>query len=75
MRATGRLIDLLRADTARAAVRWNATVSAVAGPGQRQVEVSFSGSDTESYDFVAALLSAVSWRFVTPNPGVDCWCV
>jgi 2-polyprenyl-6-methoxyphenol hydroxylase-like FAD-dependent oxidoreductase len=22
-----------------------------------------------------SLLSAASWRFTTPNPGVDCWCV
>jgi 2-polyprenyl-6-methoxyphenol hydroxylase-like FAD-dependent oxidoreductase len=91
----GDVIDLLRADAARAVVRWGTTVAAVAQAGQT-VEVSFSGSDTESYDFVvaadgvhstvrtsilgggglrAALLSAASWRFITPNPGVDCWCV
>jgi 2-polyprenyl-6-methoxyphenol hydroxylase-like FAD-dependent oxidoreductase len=91
----GDVIDLLRADTAPTVLRWGTTVSAVAEAGQT-VEVSFSGSETESYDFVvaadgvrsavrtsifgsggsrAALLSAASWRFVTPNPGVDCWCV
>jgi 2-polyprenyl-6-methoxyphenol hydroxylase-like FAD-dependent oxidoreductase len=47
----GDVIDLLRADAAPAVVRWGTTVAAVAGAGQT-VEVSFSGSDTESYDFV-----------------------
>jgi 2-polyprenyl-6-methoxyphenol hydroxylase-like FAD-dependent oxidoreductase len=91
----GDVIDLLRGGTAPAAMRWDTTVSTVADAGQT-VEVSFSGSHTESYDFVvaadgvrstvrtsifgsggprAALLSAASWRFVTSNPGVDCWCV
>ena len=91
----GDVIDLLRVDAAPSVVRWDTTVTAVAEIGHT-VEVTFSGSDTEGYDFVvaadgvrsavrtsifggggsrAALLSAASWRFVTPNPGVDCWCV
>jgi 2-polyprenyl-6-methoxyphenol hydroxylase-like FAD-dependent oxidoreductase len=91
----GDVIDLLRADTTSAAVRWRATVVGVAQVEQT-VEVSFSDSDTETYDFLVAadglhstvrtsifggggsrtaLLSAASWRFVTTNPGVDCWCV
>jgi 2-polyprenyl-6-methoxyphenol hydroxylase-like FAD-dependent oxidoreductase len=94
-RDRGDVIDLLRADAPSAAVRWGTTLTAVA-EAEQTVEVSFSGSDTETYDFVvaadgvrstvrtsifggggsrAALLSAASWRFVTSNPGVDCWCV
>jgi 2-polyprenyl-6-methoxyphenol hydroxylase-like FAD-dependent oxidoreductase len=89
------VIDLLRAKAAPAAARWGTTVTAATDVGQT-VEVSFDGSDTESYDFVvaadgvrsagrtsifggggsrAAVLSAASWRFVTSNPGMDCWCV
>jgi 2-polyprenyl-6-methoxyphenol hydroxylase-like FAD-dependent oxidoreductase len=91
----GDVIDLLRADATPAAVRWDTTVTAVI-EAEQSVEVSFSNSDTETYDFVvaadgahsavrtsifggggsrAALLSAASWRFMTSNPGVDCWCV
>ena len=65
-------------------------------PGRGRCPISFTGANTESYDFLvgadgvhsrvrtsvfgsggsrAALLSAASWRFVTTNPGVDCWCV
>jgi 2-polyprenyl-6-methoxyphenol hydroxylase-like FAD-dependent oxidoreductase len=49
----GDVIDLLRPDPAQAVVRWGTTVAAVAEAGPA-VEVSFSGLDTESYDFVVA---------------------
>lgn len=55
------------------------------------VEVDFAGGTREHYGFVvgadgvrstvratgtrASLLSAASWRFMAPNPGVDCWTV
>ena len=91
----GDVIELLRSQVAPAAVRFATTVSAVSAAGTA-VEVGFSGSETESYDFVVgadgvhsgvrtsiaghggtrpALLSAASWRFMTANPGVDCWTV
>jgi 2-polyprenyl-6-methoxyphenol hydroxylase-like FAD-dependent oxidoreductase len=89
----GDVLELLRSGVSASAVRWGTTVSAVSERGQ-QVEVSFPGTDAESYDFVvgadgvhsgirtsvvgtggrrAALLSATGWRFMTTNPGVECW--
>jgi 2-polyprenyl-6-methoxyphenol hydroxylase-like FAD-dependent oxidoreductase len=89
----GDVLELLRSGVSASAVRWGTTVSAVSERGQ-QVEVSFPGTDAESYDFVVgadgvhsairtsvvgtggrrtALLSAAGWRFMTTNPGVECW--
>jgi len=89
----GDVLELLRADVSMSAVRWGKAPSDVVERGD-QVEVSFPGTDAESYDFVVgadgvhsgvrtsvfgaagprpALLSAAGWRFMTTNPGVDCW--
>ena len=65
----GDLLDVLRSGLPAGSVRWNAEVTAVLDGA---VELSDGTTETGGR---TSLLSAASWRFMAPNPGVDCWTV
>jgi 2-polyprenyl-6-methoxyphenol hydroxylase-like FAD-dependent oxidoreductase len=87
----GELLDLLRTGLPEDSVRWNAPVTAVRvgnvvladGTVERgDLVVGADGVHSVVRTAVlgdtvlrTSLLSAASWRFMAPDPGVDCWTV
>jgi 2-polyprenyl-6-methoxyphenol hydroxylase-like FAD-dependent oxidoreductase len=77
------LLALLRTGLPDDTVRWNTPVT---GADVRDAQTGFVVGADGVHSVVrkemlgddglrTSLLSAASWRFTAPNPGVDCWCV